>query len=113
MCNAKFEKIYLYKKHVQNHRNMKKFKCDQCYESFNIEDNYKIHLAMHTKGQPRCPICNRSFQRLASLRSHLLIHQVEETYTCQECFAEFDKSVWNNSMLIRHKLMHNFLGRIL
>lgn len=93
-CDKQFDKVSVYKKHLLIHRNVKKFKCEQCFESYNIEDNYKLHMALHQQGKPSCPLCKRQFQRLASLKSHLLMHQVEETFVCKECLAEFDKEVF-------------------
>lgn len=78
---------------MQAHRNMKKYKCEYCLESYNVEDNFKLHMAIHAKGQPSCPLCHRKFQRIASLKAHLLIHQVDETFSCKECAAEFEKEV--------------------
>ncbi|XP_044264295.1 zinc finger protein 236-like [Tribolium madens] len=90
-CKEVFEKLVLYRKHMIWHRSIKKFKCEKCPAGYNVETNLKIHMAMHTEGKPTCPICHISFQRLASLKSHLMLHQVEELYTCEECGAEFEK----------------------
>lgn len=92
-CSEKFMTILQYRKHMIWHRHMKKYKCTKCSAGYNVESNLKIHMAMHIEGKPTCPICNLSFQRKASLKSHLFIHQVEETYVCEECKAEFDKEV--------------------
>lgn len=67
--------------------------CDKCPQGYNVENNLKIHLAMHADGHPQCPLCSITFQRHASLKSHLMTHQVEEPYTCDECNAEFDAEV--------------------
>ncbi|KYB28575.1 zinc finger protein 236 [Tribolium castaneum] len=90
-CKEVFEKLVLYRKHMMWHRSIKKFKCEKCSVGYNVETNLKIHMAMHSEGKPTCPICNISFQRLASLKSHLMLHQVEELCTCEECGAEFEK----------------------
>lgn len=82
-----------YQKHMQEHRNMKKYKCDECSASYNVEDNLKLHKVIHSKGPPVCPLCDRKFQRVASLKSHLILHQVEESFSCIECLAEFEKEV--------------------
>ncbi|GJQ71737.1 hypothetical protein Trydic_g11430 [Trypoxylus dichotomus] len=102
-CNKEFDKVGAYKKHLLIHRNVKRFKCEHCFESYNIEDNYKLHMALHQQGKPSCPLCKRQFQRLASLKSHLLMHQVEETFVCKECLAEFEKEHEYN----KHMQTHN------
>lgn len=51
---------------------------------------------MHPKGNlTSCPICGVSltFQRAASLNSHLMVHLVEELHNCDECDAEIEKEV--------------------
>ncbi|XP_049824031.1 zinc finger protein Xfin-like isoform X2 [Aethina tumida] len=101
-CSEKFMTILQYRKHMIWHRHMKKYKCTKCSAGYNVESNLKIHMAMHIEGKPTCPICNLSFQRKASLKSHLFIHQVEETYVCEECKAEFDKE----DDLIKHFEIH-------
>ncbi|RZC34935.1 hypothetical protein BDFB_005173, partial [Asbolus verrucosus] len=101
-CKEVFDKIASYRKHMMWHRNAKKYKCDKCSAGYNVETNLKIHMAMHGEGKPTCPLCKISFQRLASLKSHLMLHQVEELYTCDECAAEFEKE----EELIKHFQTH-------
>ncbi|KAK9746584.1 Zinc finger, C2H2 type [Popillia japonica] len=59
-------------------------------------------MALHQPGKPSCPLCKREFQRLASLKSHLLMHQVEETFVCRECLAEFEKEYEYNKHMQTH-----------
>lgn len=91
ICKTTFAKLTQYRKHVLEHRNAKKFKCEQCNASYNMEDNFKLHMAIHTKGPPCCPLCDRKFQRMASLKAHLIVHQVDETIACIKCMTEFEK----------------------
>lgn len=91
ICKVTFEKTTHYRKHMLEHRNAKKYKCDQCNASYNMEDNFKLHMAIHSKGPPCCPLCDRKFQRLASLKAHLIVHQVDEMFSCIKCLAEFEK----------------------
>lgn len=91
LCKETFEKTVQYRKHMLEHRNAKKFKCDHCNASYNMEDNFKLHMAIHSKGPPCCPLCERKFQRLASLKAHLIVHQVDEMFSCIKCLAEFEK----------------------
>lgn len=93
LCNKMFDKIGLYRKHMAEHRNSKKFKCIQCNASYNVEDNFKLHMAIHSRGPPSCPLCDRKFQRIASLKSHLIVHEVDEMFTCAECLAEYEREV--------------------
>ncbi|KAJ8964488.1 hypothetical protein NQ314_004775, partial [Rhamnusium bicolor] len=94
-CDNLFDTLLLYRDHMKWHKCQKKFKCPKCFAGYNIENNLKIHMIlMHTEeSNTQCPICNvnLTFQRAASLKSHLILHQVEEFYTCDECNGEFDK----------------------
>ncbi|KAK4875525.1 hypothetical protein RN001_011947 [Aquatica leii] len=102
-CDLVLDKMSLYRKHMEMHRNTKKFKCDQCSSSYNVEDNLKLHMALHVKNEPTCPICDKKFQRLASLKSHIIVHEVDETFTCLECLSEFDSEDEYNSHMETHK----------
>ena len=90
-CSLTFHRTADYRKHVQMHSSIKKYKCDKCFESYNAEDNLKLHMVIHQQGPPKCPLCDRNFQRLASLKSHLIVHQVEDVFSCKDCLYEFDK----------------------
>lgn len=53
-------------------------------------------VMVHPDGNvTKCPIChvNFTFERSASLKSHLMVHQIEELYTCDKCNSEFDQVV--------------------
>lgn len=61
------------------------YKCEKCSESFDLEENFKIHKAFHwentnDKGY-ECPVCDRKFTRGASFRSHLQVHMKDEVFT--------------------------------
>lgn len=45
------------------------------------------------KNNIECPICKVGFQRQASMKSHLMIHQTEEYYTCDTCKNEYENEV--------------------
>lgn len=102
-------KISKYKQHMAKHRNQKLFNCEQCMEGFNVEDNLKLHMALHSDGDPQCPVCERKFQRYASLKAHLLVHKVEETFNCYECSAEFEREVCLVTLLHNFNSMHNLI----
>ncbi|KAF5282407.1 hypothetical protein FQR65_LT14301 [Abscondita terminalis] len=106
-CDLVLEKMSLYRKHMEMHRNTKKFKCEQCSVSYNAEDNLKLHMALHVKTEPTCPICDKKFQRLASLKAHLIVHEVDESFTCLECLSEFDSEDEFNCHMETHKKEKN------
>ncbi|KAF5278371.1 hypothetical protein FQA39_LY05860 [Lamprigera yunnana] len=98
-CDLVLEKLCLYRKHMEMHKNTKKYKCDQCSNSYNVEVNLKLHMSLHVKSRPTCPVCDKKFQRLASLKAHIIVHEVDETFTCIHCLSEFDlEDDYNNHM---------------
>lgn len=101
-CTEQFSTILEYRKHMLNHRNSKKYQCSKCSASYNNERNMEIHMAMHADGKPTCPLCQLTFHRLASLKSHLMLHQVEEIFTCEECKSEYD----DEENLLKHYETH-------
>ncbi len=50
-----------------------------------------------------CDICNRQFNRMYNLKSHLLSHQLLRPFPCTECGAKFSR----NHDLNRHLKIHN------
>lgn len=96
-CNKEFSKLSELQYHLKWHKSQKKFKCNQCSAGYKIERNLELHIAMvHSDGNLlKCPVCQVSFtsQRTASLKSHLMLHQIEELYTCDKCKSEFDQEV--------------------
>ncbi|VEN42903.1 unnamed protein product [Callosobruchus maculatus] len=105
-CPETFNSQAKYDKHLLRHKFKKKYSCTECSAAFSVENNLKIHLVVvHEKGDGRCPICgiNLAFQRSASLRSHLIMHQSEETLVCKQCNAEYDKE----EEYIKHMTSHS------
>uniref|UniRef100_A0A3B4G2K0 Zinc finger protein 236 n=1 Tax=Pundamilia nyererei TaxID=303518 RepID=A0A3B4G2K0_9CICH len=63
--------------------------CDQCSQTFNVEFNLTLHRSTHTTSDFTCPVCNKKFSRIASLKSHIMLHEKEENLICVECGDEF------------------------
>uniref|UniRef100_A0A7N6C2L7 C2H2-type domain-containing protein n=1 Tax=Anabas testudineus TaxID=64144 RepID=A0A7N6C2L7_ANATE len=64
-------------------------RCDQCSQTFNVEFNLTLHKSTHTTSDFTCPVCNKKFSRIASLKSHIMLHEKEENLICAECGDEF------------------------
>ncbi|XP_065315632.1 zinc finger protein 236-like [Gordionus sp. m RMFG-2023] len=96
-------------KHLQRHRKKfdhkenKPYKCECCENSFNYQANLILHKATHQSTNFHCPECYKKFNRLASLKSHILIHEVEESLVCKECGDEFN---FQSELDIHNKLNH-------
>ncbi|XP_028985325.1 zinc finger protein 236-like isoform X2 [Betta splendens] len=77
-------------KHLREHEsNDKPHRCDQCPQTFNVEFNLILHKSTHTNSDFTCPVCNKRFSRIASLKSHIMLHEKEENLICVECGDEF------------------------
>ncbi|XP_059751598.1 zinc finger protein 236 isoform X6 [Balaenoptera ricei] len=70
-------------------RNDKPHRCDQCPQTFNVEFNLTLHKCTHNGEDPTCPVCNKKFSRVASLKAHVMLHEKEENLICSECGDEF------------------------
>lgn len=56
-------------------------RCDQCPQTFNVEFNLTLHKCTHNGEDPTCPVCHKKFSRVASLKAHIMLHEMEEVQT--------------------------------
>uniref|UniRef100_A0A8C8REQ8 Zinc finger protein 236 n=1 Tax=Pelusios castaneus TaxID=367368 RepID=A0A8C8REQ8_9SAUR len=90
ICLLSFPKVTQFQRHMRDHeRNDKPHRCDQCPMSFNVEFNLTLHKCTHNGEDPTCPVCNKKFSRVASLKAHIMLHEKEENLICSECGDEF------------------------
>lgn len=64
-----------------------------CYFILMLQTNFTLHMATHNTGEPKCPECGKKFARMASLKSHMLLHEKEENLFCTECEDVFSTKV--------------------
>ncbi|XP_076223167.1 uncharacterized protein LOC116428332 isoform X2 [Nomia melanderi] len=102
ICQQEFTKQALYKKHMENHAQEKPHRCPKCSASFNVPTNFTLHMATHNTGDPKCPECGKKFARMASLKSHMLLHEKEENLFCTECEDVFS----TKAQLDAHQKLH-------
>lgn len=43
-----------------------------------MEFNLTLHKSTHTTSDFTCPVCHKKFSRIASLKSHVMLHEKEE-----------------------------------
>ncbi|XP_049902815.1 zinc finger protein 236-like [Epinephelus moara] len=90
ICSQIFTTESQLQKHLREHEiNDKPHRCDQCPQTFNVEFNLTLHKSTHTTCDFTCPVCNKKFSRIASLKSHIMLHEKEENLICAECGDEF------------------------
>ncbi|XP_012282703.1 zinc finger protein 236 [Orussus abietinus] len=103
ICGQTFTKQMLLRRHMEHHAEEKPHRCPKCPASFNVPTNFTLHMATHGTGEPRCPECGRRFARMASLKSHMLLHEREENLFCTECEDAFS----TKAQLDAHLKLHN------
>ncbi|XP_057197139.1 zinc finger protein 236-like isoform X1 [Triplophysa rosa] len=90
ICSQSFPTESKLQRHLRDHEvNDKPYRCDQCPASYNVEYNLGLHKSTHTTSEPKCPVCNKKFSRVASLKAHVMVHEKEENFLCSECGDEF------------------------
>ncbi|XP_035499603.1 zinc finger protein 236-like isoform X2 [Scophthalmus maximus] len=90
ICSQVFTTESQLQKHLRVHEvNDKPHRCDCCSQTFNVEFNLTLHKSTHTTSDFTCPVCHKRFSRIASLKSHVMLHEKEENLICAECGDEF------------------------
>uniref|UniRef100_A0A8C7LPF8 Zinc finger protein 236 n=1 Tax=Oncorhynchus mykiss TaxID=8022 RepID=A0A8C7LPF8_ONCMY len=90
VCSQSFTTESQLQRHQRDHEaNDKPHRCDQCAQTFNVEFNLTLHKSTHATSNPTCPVCHKKFSRVASLKSHIMLHEKEENLICTECGDEF------------------------
>ncbi|XP_076837436.1 zinc finger protein 236 isoform X2 [Brachyhypopomus gauderio] len=90
ICSQSYSTESQLQRHLRDHEtNDKPHRCNQCPQSFNIEFNLRLHKSTHGTDDPTCPVCDKKFSRVASLKSHIMVHEKEENFLCSECGDEF------------------------
>nr|XP_040021934.1 zinc finger protein 236-like isoform X2 [Gasterosteus aculeatus aculeatus] len=90
ICGQIFTTESQLQRHLREHEiNDKPHRCDHCPQTFNVEFNLTLHKSTHTTADLTCPVCNNRFSRIASLKSHVMLHEKEENLICVECGDEF------------------------
>ncbi|XP_029950751.1 B-cell lymphoma 6 protein-like [Salarias fasciatus] len=66
------------------------FRCTVCNREFNRLENLKTHLRIHTGERPyTCSVCGKCFRHSGALKRHIRIHTGEKPYVCGQCGKSF------------------------
>ncbi|XP_070841677.1 uncharacterized protein [Chaetodon trifascialis] len=66
------------------------FRCMECNREFNRMENLKTHLRIHTGERPyTCSVCSMCFRHSGALTRHFRIHTGEKPYICGQCGKSF------------------------
>ena len=91
ICNKKFTKVEILKRHIKTHIKEKEFKCSYCTKTFDRRDVLNDHIRNHTGEKPfECKFCKKKFTRGFVLLRHMRIHG-EGLYKCDYCHKGFDR----------------------
>lgn len=83
-------------------KNVFKFDCTMCNESFVTKGELKSHMTEHPKGTKHvCRICLKSYRKISILKRHYITHR-EQKYACSHCSQIFP----NESLLNTHMSSH-------
>ena len=93
-CSLQLNRLQEMRRHIRQHIEDKPYKCSECEHTFNVEINLRLHMCgqhfkVNTGLKPTCCECDKGFTRLASLKSHLTVHQMEELLSCSYCSQQF------------------------
>lgn len=71
-----------------------------------LEIFFQVNLQLHSavlhappESPSSCPVCKKTFLRLASLKSHVNVHLVDEHFVCQLCEAECETQVRHETFI--------------
>ncbi|XP_053400403.1 gastrula zinc finger protein XlCGF67.1-like [Mercenaria mercenaria] len=88
ICKAKFKTNGYLERHVRLVHHQKQLSCDVCSQEFGAKEEYRRHIAIHTR--PKCSLCRESFVSIRRLIEHeKTIHGNERPFECSVCKKSF------------------------
>lgn len=103
VCNQKLLTQENLNSHMESHKSM--HSCDEC----DLKFTKKYYVTRHKKRvhrvekSNRCPVCQKSFVCMATLRVHYLTHAKVKPYICNICGFSFTQ---RSSMMLHWKRKH-------
>ncbi|XP_059483304.1 zinc finger protein 236-like [Neocloeon triangulifer] len=108
LCDKRFAKPSLLKRHWLTHSGERPHKCDKCDQAFSQRGSLLLHQNLHKGEKPyKCTFCTATFVQRGNLRSHIsrthAIAKVGEfLYQCQLCTCKFKKVGSLNTHVTRY-----------
>ncbi|KAJ8313566.1 hypothetical protein KUTeg_008127 [Tegillarca granosa] len=90
-CNRQYNKCLFLNEHLKGHLGSDdQFRCIDCPEYFQNNEDLKEHYQAHTDIIHECSVCERCFNDKLSLDRHIERHNgSKEAYKCADCMEEF------------------------
>lgn len=87
-CQIECSSFKVLREHMNQHYN--NFICDLCGAGFVTQEKLWVHADVHRKGEFRCEICDKVFDKSRSLKHHTrMTHKVTHRYKCFQCGGKF------------------------
>ncbi|XP_065352635.1 zinc finger protein 236-like [Cloeon dipterum] len=112
LCDKRFNKPSLLKRHRATHSGEKPFKCDLCPRGFSQKGSLLLHMYLHRGEKPHaCNFCTASFSQKGNLRSHIArTHAIQKSgeplYQCHQCPCKFRKIGSLNTHVTKNHSTH-------
>lgn len=75
ICQKRFGSFATFRKHVFQHTNTNKYRCEKCFKEFAQLKYLKAHLTIHNENRIfTCDICSQNFATKSSIRGHMRVH---------------------------------------
>ncbi|TRY70167.1 hypothetical protein TCAL_05202 [Tigriopus californicus] len=120
-CGRSFSSKYQFQAHVDSHRGIEKYKCEDCDYATNFPHVYTDHRKIHLreKGLTNadtdvvlfhpCHVCGKQFRTMSSLREHVkVVHEgIRKEMPCGDCGMVF----YSKGAFYNHKKkIHGFVS---
>lgn len=91
-CDKSFKAYGHLSDHINRHFNVRPFKCDLCDASFGRKNTLKTHYLIHSGEKPHvCPFpnCGKRFTEKGNMRTHYKIHEKQKRLEKVIIFIKF------------------------
>jgi len=84
------------------HSDLKPFMCSVCGMFFRLNSQLSIHSRIHSNDRFKCPVCDKKFLHVQTLKDHMTKHSNCNAHICTLC----GKALASQSSLANHMTIH-------
>ncbi|XP_058447165.1 zinc finger protein 184-like isoform X2 [Malaya genurostris] len=86
LCSRSFMLSHHLTRHVRSHRGGQgAYKCNDCSNVFNSQDDLIYHSAVHATTSLTCPLCRDHFETVELVTEHIKQHSMGAQFACDYC----------------------------